>query len=186
MIEAKDLNKHPIRYATQYLSLLLAELAKPKLIEEITFSVRSEVLLITCKNDEAYQVLKQCETLVDKDFIAKLGLKTFLFQYDKYYLVLKIVNELAKLGLSEITFDCVLDEVNKYSPSRTAQSIKNVLAFFAYDLSQNSWRQSTYSKDLISARGLQPLLKRLKNGNYQLLIKVKANKLNSAKNIKNK
>jgi hypothetical protein len=186
MIEAKDLNKHPIRYATQYLSLLLTQLSKPELINEITFSVKSGVLLVTCKTDQDYQTLKQCELLLDKHFIAKLGLDSFLFQYDKYYLVLKIINEFATQGLKEITFDSVFDEVNKYTPLRTSQAVKNVLAFFANDLSQNPWRQSTYNKDLLAARGLTPLIKRLKTGNYELLIKVKTTKPSSSKKTKGK
>jgi hypothetical protein len=186
MIEAKDLNKHPIRYATQYLSLLLAKLSKPKLIDEITFSVKSGILLVTCKTDEDYQILKQCELLLDKEFIAKLGLDAFIFQYDKYYLVLKIINEFAKQGLKEVTFDSVFNEVNKYTPLRTPQAVKGVLASFANDLSQNSWRQSTYNQDLLDARGLTPLLKRLKTGNYELLIKAKTSKSNTSKKARGK
>ena len=171
IIEVKDLDKHPIRYATQYLSKLLEQLSRPKLIEEITFSVKQEILLVTCKDDEAYQILKQCELLLDKDFIAKLGLKAFIFQYDKFYLVLKIINGFTKRGFTEVTFESVFDEVNKYSPARTAQAIKNVLASFAIDLSSSPWRQSTYPKAFLVARGLTPLVKRLKSGNYELLAK---------------
>ena len=83
-IEAKELDKHPIRYAMQYLDELLTTLSKPNLVEQLTFSVKERLLLITCKNDEDYQILKQCELLLDKDFITKLGLKAFVFQYDKY------------------------------------------------------------------------------------------------------
>jgi hypothetical protein len=186
VIEAKDLNKHPIRYATQYLGKLLAQLSKPKLVEEITFSVKQEILLITCKTDEDYQVLKQCESLLDKDFIAKLGLKAFLFQYDKYYLVLKIINNFAKQGLTEITFESVFNEVNQYTPARTAQAVKNVLASFANDLSKNSWQQSTYNKELLAARGIGPLVKRLKSGNYELLLKLNSKKPDPKKKSKGK
>jgi len=186
LTEAKDLDKHPIRYATQYLSKLLAQLSKPKLIEEITFSVRQEILLVTCKDDEDYQILKQCELLLDKDFIGKLGLKAFIFQYDKFYLVLKIINGFTKRGFTEITFESVFDEVNKYSPARTAQAVKNVLASFANDLSSSPWRQSTYNKDLLTLRGLTPLVKRLKSGNYELLAKPNTKKFDSKKRSKTK
>ena len=185
-IEATDLDKHPIRYATQYLDKLLIQLSKPKLIEEITFSVRQEILLVTCKDDEAYQILKQCELLLDKDFIGKLGLKAFIFQYDKYYLVLKIISGFAKRGFTEVTFESVFDEVNKYSPARTAQAIKNVLASFANDLSTSPWRQSAYPKAFLVARGLTPLVKRLKSGNYELLAKPNTKKFDSKKRSKTK
>ena len=186
MIEAKDLDKHPIRYAMQYMSKLLTQLSKPKLVEQITFSVKQEILLVTCKNDEDYQILKQCELLLDKDFITKLGLKTFVFQYDKYYLVLKIIKDFTKKGFTEVTFESVLDEVNKYPPARTAQAVKNVLASFANDLSQNPWRQSFYNKDLIEVRGLAPLVKRLKTGDYELLVKLNTRKSDSKKKSKTK
>ena len=155
----------------KYLSQLLTELSKTKLIENINFSVKQEILLVSCKNDEDYQSLKQCELPLDKHFIATLGLKAFVFQYDKNYLVLKIINEFAKQGLTEITFESVFNEVNKYSPARTAQAVKGVLALLANDLIQNHWEQSRYNKDFLSLRGLHPLVKRLKSGNYQLLPK---------------
>ncbi len=184
--EAEDLDKHPIRYAMQYLDKLLTTLSKPKLVEQITFSVKEAILLITCKNDEDYQILKHCELLLDKDFTTKLGLKAFVFQYDKYYLVLKIINGFTKRGFTEVTFESVLDEVNKYPPARTDQAVKNVLASFANDLSQSPWRQSTYPKQFLLLRGLTPLVKRLKTGNYELLVKTNTTKTISSKKAKAK
>ncbi len=171
MIEANDLDKHPIRYATQYLSEILEQLSKPKVVENITFSVREKILLVTCKNDEDYQTLKQCETMVDKEFVEKLRLKVIVFQYDKDYLVLKIIKKFAKEGLKEVSFESIFNEVNKYTPSRTAQAVKGVLASFANDLTKDYRQQSRANKDFLSLRGLDPLVKRLKDGSYELLAK---------------
>ena len=109
-----------------------------------------------------------------------------LVKLEKYYLVLKIINEFTKRGFTEVTFESVLDEVNKYPPARTDQAVKNVLASFANDLSQNPWRQSFYNKDLIAVRGLAPLVKRLKTGNYELLVKLKLNAAKSDSKKKSK
>ena len=120
MIEAKDLDKHPIRYANQYLAKLLGQISKTKVVEELRFSVREKILIVVCKTDEGYQALKECEKLLDKEFIHKLGLEAFLFQYEKHYLVLKIIKEFAKKGLTEVSFEEIFTEVNKYTPQRTA------------------------------------------------------------------
>lgn len=179
MIEAKDLDKHPVRYGTQYLAKLLEE-SKAELIEELTFTVREGNLLVTCKDDQAYQILKKCESKLDKNFITKLGLESFVFQYDKYYLVLRIINEFAKQGVTEFTIQAVLDEVNKYDPPRTPQAIKEVLAFLAYDFSKSGHRVSYYSEHLMQLRGLCPLVKRQKT-TYALLLKVKTKSASSKK-----
>lgn len=173
MIEAKDLNKHPIRYGTQYLTKLLEQQSKTEIIEQLTFSVREGILIVTCKDDEAYKTLKTCESLMDKDFVRKLGLDSFLFQYDKHYLVLQIINDFAKQGIKEFSLESVFQQVNSYSPARTAQVVKDVLTFFCSDFSEPFRRSSNFPFQIMELRGRKPLIERKKNGDYQLLLKVK-------------
>ena len=59
MIEAKVLDKHPVRYGTQYLTKFLEKESKAELIEELTFTVREGKLLVTCRNNEVYQSQKR-------------------------------------------------------------------------------------------------------------------------------
>lgn len=181
MIEAKDLDKHPIRYANQYLEKLLSKLSKKEILEELRFSVREKILIVVCKTDEGYEALKKCEKILDKEFIHKLGLEAFLFQYEKYYLVLKIIKEFAKQGLTEVSFEEIFTEVNKYTPQRTAQMVKNTIGSFAADFIEKPYLKLRFNEDFLAVRGLSPLVKHLKPGNYQILLKVKSNKKSKLK-----
>lgn len=176
MIEAKDLDKHPIRYANQYLEKLLDQISKAKVVEELRFSVREKILIVVCKTDEGYQALKECQQLLDKNFINKLGLEAFLFQYEKHYLVLKIIKEFAKQGLTEVSFLDIFDKVNSYTPQRTAQMVRNTIASFAVDFIEKPYMKLSFNEEFLAIRGLNPLVKRLKTGNYQILLKVKSSK----------
>lgn len=169
MIE-KEIRKHPIKYGAEYVRQILEGVSKEEIIKELTFAVRERELLVTCKDDESYEILKRCEQIVDGNYVRTLGLKGFVFQYDKYYLVLKILNEFTSKGFSEISLKQVVEKVNSYSPARSEEAIKNIMAFFAIDLIEAPWRQSNYHKELLEQRGLKPLVERLKNDIYQLLL----------------
>ena len=163
--------------------------SKEGLIKELTFAIRERMLLVTCKDEESYKTLKNCEKAIDSNYVRRLGLKAIVFQYDKYYLVLKIINEFASKGMMEISFGQVVERVNSYTPARSEEAIKNIMAFYAIDLIEAPWRQSRYPPQLLENRGLKPLVERLKNDNdkdsYQLLLSDKNNnKASSSKKVK--
>ena len=188
-IESKDIGKHPIKYGTEYMREILGVESKEGLIKELTFAIRERMLLVTCKDEESYKTLKNCEKAIDSNYVRRLGLKAIVFQYDKYYLVLKIINEFASKGMMEISFGQVVERVNSYTPARSEEAIKNIMAFYAIDLIEAPWRQSRYPPQLLENRGLKPLVERLKNDNdkdsYQLLLSDKNNnKASSSKKVK--
>ena len=129
MIESKEVGKHPIKYGTEYMREILEVESKDGLIKELTFAIRERELLVTCKDEESYKTLKNCEQAIDSNYVKRLGLKGVVFQYDKYYLVLKIINEFASKGVSEISLGQVVERVNSYTPARSEEAIKNILAF---------------------------------------------------------
>ena len=181
MIESKELEKHPIKYGTEYMREILGVESKEGLIKELTFAIRERELLVTCKDEESYKTLKNCEQVIDSNYVRRLGLKAIVFQYDKYYLVLKIINEFASKGMMEISLGQVVERVNSDTPARSEEAIKNIMAFYAIDLIEAPWRQSRYPPQLLENRGLKPLVERLKNDNdkdnkdsYQLLLSDKS------------
>ena len=189
MIESKEIDKHPIKYGTEYMREILEVESKDGLIKELTFAIRERILLVTCKDEESYETLKNCEQAIDSNYVRKLGLKAIVFQYDKYYLVLKIINEFANKGMMEISLGQVVERVNSYTPARSEEAIKNIMAFYAIDLIEAPWRQSRYPPQLLKNRGLKPLVERLKTDNnkdsYQLLVVDKSNnKASSSKKDK--
>jgi len=172
MKEDKKLEKHPIKYATEYIGELLEKQKKPEVIERITFAVRDNTILVTCKDEETYKILKKVEKKVDKEIIAKLGMKGVRFQWDRYYLVLKIIKEFSKAERTEFRLEEMVIEVNKYEPERTSQAVRDLLAFYATEF-EEYWRSMGYNypEELMEARGLKAIISRQKKGVHQIFIK---------------
>lgn len=172
MREDKKLEKHPIKYATEYISELLEKQETPDVIERITFAVRDNTILVTCKDIKTYRILKKVEKKIDKEIIAKLGMKTVRFQWDRYYLVLKIIKEFSKAERTEFKLEEMVVEVNKYEPERTPQAVRDLLAFYATEY-EEYWKSMGYNypEELMEARGLKAIISRQKNGVHQIFIK---------------
>ena len=172
MREDKKLEKHPIKYATEYISELLEKQKNPEVIERITFAVRDNTILVTCKDEETYKILKKVEKKVDKEIIGKLGMKGVRFQWDRYYLVLKIIKEFSKAERTEFKLEEMVIEVNKYEPERTPQAVRDLLAFYATEY-EEYWKSMGYNypEELMEARGLKAIISRQKKGVHQIFIK---------------
>lgn len=173
MAEEKELSKHPIKHGTQYIKELLEKQAKEEMMSKLTFAVRDNALLVTCKEIDVYKVLKKCELKVNKEYIEKLGLRGIQFQYDRYYLVLKLINDFLKAGKKEFSIQEMVEEVNKYTPARTQQMVRDILAFYATDY-RPYYKMTNHPEELAEIRGLAALVSRQKNGVYQILTTVKA------------
>lgn len=172
MKEDKKLEKHPIKYATEYISELLEKQKNPEVIERLTFAVRDNTILVTCKDEQTYKILKKVEKKVDKEIIARLGMKGVRFQWDRYYLVLKIIKEFSKAERTEFKLEEMVIEVNKYEPERTPQAVRDLLAFYATEY-EEYWKSMGYNypEELMEARGLKAIISRQKKGVHQIFIK---------------
>jgi hypothetical protein len=172
MKEEKDLSKHPIKYAIEYVRGLLEIESKVEVIEKLTFTVRESTIIVTCTDMEIYKVLKKCEKKVDEKFIEELGMKAIRFQCDRYYIILNILKKYVKEGRKEFKLEEMVEEVNKYEPARTPQAVRDILAFYATEYPEY-WKSAGYNypEELMQARGLNPLISRQKKGVYQILIK---------------
>lgn len=172
MTEEKEISKHPIKYGRQYVKELL-EKESEEIMGKLTFAVRNGVLLVTCKERDVYKVLKECELKVNREYVEKLGLRAVQFQYDRYYLVLELISDLIKKGKKFFTLQEVVEEVNKYTPTRTKEMVRDILAFYATDYRPH-YKITKYSEELAGLRGLAPLISRQKKGVYEILTTVKA------------
>jgi len=172
MEDEKKLEKHPIKYAREYIEELLEKQKAGEVIEKLTFVVRDSTILVTCKDEETYKIIKKVEKKVNKEKIGKLGMKGVRFQWDRYYLVLKIIKEFSKAERKEFKLEEMVDEVNKYEPERKAQVVRDLLAFYATEF-EEYWRSMGYNypEELMEARGLKALISRQKKGVHQIFIK---------------
>lgn len=170
----KELARHPIRYFSEYLASLFreqGEQGEQGLIQHVTLSTKEGIFKVTCHDDETYHKLKRYESLVSLEFVKNCGMKGFLFQYDVYYAVFKVIRDFEKEGIKDFTVEQVSNEVNKLPPQRTETRIKTVLQQFSRDLSSR-WH---YSEDLpewlLKLRGTAPIVEKVGQNVFRLVPK---------------
>lgn len=158
MAKKQDLAKHPIRYFSEYFAWLLKRGGDEGLIKKLTVSVREGILKVTCHDEETYKKLKEYESSISLEFINLLGLKEVLLQYDVYYLVLSVVRDFERQGITEFTLSQVTSEVNKFPPLRKETFIKSILLKLAYNLSADQHYRYGLPEWFLELRGTDPVV----------------------------